>query len=567
MAKPNITSIIHPHCLQKHADWKKFRLTMGSSQKFIDNYLQKFSTREDNNDFNLRKRITPNPAFAKAAVLEIRNNIYKCMGDIVRLNGSEGYQSAVIGENGGVDRQNSSMDYFIGMEILQELLSMGKVGVYIDRPQAEIYTKADAKKSVPYVYLYTAEQIRSWSYTDDGVLESVLLEDERPVCDDEYNLTTTGERTFRHLQLTEEGVRLTIYDTKGDQQESMILNLTAIPFVVAELSDSLLEMSADYQIAMLNMESSDINYSLQANFPFYTEQFIPNARHFAADDGEGDPEGQSSQGEHQVGSTKGRLYGKNLERPGFIHPSSEPLSISMEKQEKMKETIRHLMQLAIAALRPVRASAESKQQDQSGLKDGLAYIGMELQRLETGISLAWADYDRDSAATIKYPEVYDLRTVTERLAEAENYKSMINLPSIKYQKEVAKTIIRTLMENTVSNDDLQSMYSQIDNAEGIAIDPEVLRLDAEAGLVDLTTASGIRLYPEGAVATAKTEHIERLSAIAIAQSVAPIDSQAGGSEAGGIRGVDDDAADDDKTDNSTVSKKKPTRGKQVGGKE
>jgi hypothetical protein len=38
-----------------------------------------------------------------------------------------------------------------------------------------------------------------------------------------------------------------------------------------------MEDIADYQIALMNLESSDINYMLKSNFPFYVEQYDPRA--------------------------------------------------------------------------------------------------------------------------------------------------------------------------------------------------------------------------------------------------------------------------------------------------
>ena len=71
---------------------------------------------------------------------------------------------------------------------------------------------------------------------------------------------------------------------------------------------------------------------------------------------------------------EGRRYGKGLERPGFIHPSSEPLEVSMAKQKELKEDIRTLIGLNLASLQSRRASAESKQEDVRTKEEGLSFI-------------------------------------------------------------------------------------------------------------------------------------------------------------------------------------------------
>jgi hypothetical protein len=42
--------------------------------------------------------------------------------------------------------------------------------------------------------------------------------------------------------------------------------------VVFNISDSLLADAADYQIALLNLNSADLGFALKANYPVYTEQ-------------------------------------------------------------------------------------------------------------------------------------------------------------------------------------------------------------------------------------------------------------------------------------------------------
>jgi len=556
----------NPTYLEKYSDWEKFRYVMGPTQKFIDKYLEYFSSRESHTEFAERKNITPNPAYAKSLLLELRNNIYKCMCEITRIGGPETYSKAIVGLNGGVDRQNSSMNYFIGMTLLTELLAMGRVGVFVDRPSNPLYTRLDDKKSVPYIYMYTAEHILNWTHGDYGELTAILLRDKIP------EINTDGLQTgyiynYRLLQLTDNGVTVNILDANGLTISTAVLNLPAIPFAIAELSDSLLELTANYQIALLNIESSDISYTLRSNFPFYTEQFVPQARHFSNQnnsDGQGDSTDShdgSPTGDRAIGNNRGRLYAKGLERPGFINPSSEPLNASMSKQGDIKATMRNLMHMSLANLEPVRASADSKNADNMGMSAGLSYIGLELERLETTIGQLWSNYSRSEYPAIKYPEEYDLRTMEERLAESDSLKKMINLPSMTYQKRVAEKIIHTLMHNQVSQADLDTMLTEIQASKGIAIDPEVLRLDVEAGLVDKKTASDIRLYPEGSAEIAKEEHIDDLKAIAIAQSpnmgaAASLDDPPRGADPQDTR-----LSNEDKKDPTAISGRKPVRGK------
>lgn len=538
-----IQDYLHPQYGKKVTSWEKWRYVVGSSEEFINRYLKLYSNRETIDDYNARRLMSPNPAYAKSCLIEIRNSIYGCLRDIKRIGGPQGYQYAMQQD---VDMSEASMNYFIGVHVLYELLAMAKVGVYVDRPAIDIVTKADAVKARPYIYMYKAEQIRSWTY-EGKVLTSVLLEDMAPKIDEKTGLTIGEEKRYRHIYLDDGVVAVDTYDS-SKLIDSKTLTIGVIPFAIAEISDSLLEDTADYQIALLNIESSDINYVIRSNFPFYTEQYAPTAKHFT-DTGDDDAQGDEN---IKVGAASGRRYAKGMERPGFIHPSSEPILASMQKSDSLKQTMRHLMQLTIASLKPVRESAESKQQDNRGLSAGLSYIGMELQRLENQIAEIWAAYDNVEPAYVVYPEIYDIRSPEERLSEADKYTKIIDVPSLSYKKHICKKIIRALCENDAPNDLLISMLDEIDSAPAICLSSEDLRQDTTLGLVDQETASKIRTYPAGSVEKAKAEQVERLAKIAIAQTEG----------AAAARGVgDNDTAKLDKQTPDSPDGRKPQRGK------
>ena len=76
--------IRHPQHSLMSLEWEKFRLTFEGGIFFKSKYLKTFSTRETSDDFNSRREMSHVPAHAKAAILDIRNAIFKRMVDIVR---------------------------------------------------------------------------------------------------------------------------------------------------------------------------------------------------------------------------------------------------------------------------------------------------------------------------------------------------------------------------------------------------------------------------------------------------------------------------------------------------
>lgn len=533
-------NITHPHYTAKLQDWQKWRAVYDGGQYFIDQYLKPFSSREGDVAFKRRKDISYNPAFAKEAVNEIKNSIFQRLTDISRVGGSVSYKDAVIGKNGGINLLGESMTSFVGRRILPELLTMARVGVFVDMPSVSGITVADAIGKRPYIYMYHAEDIRSWCYdeeTNTNEYNNVLLRDYFNTYDEETGLPIGIACRYKRLWIAADNlVHVQYYDSDGEKifrdseaanigQGEIVLQIDKIPFVVIELSDSLLSEVANYQIALLNLASSDMAYSMFSNFPFYTEQFEPRAMtefvrkpsHLAG--GESSDAQSGKPEEIKVGTTTGRRYPKGLERPQFINPSPDPLRASMEKQEQLKMEIRQLVNLSVSNLQPRGQSADSKKADNDGLEAGLSYIGMELETMERKIAEFWDMYEHKGAATINYPETYEIRSPTEKQSEAESLQKVaICVPAKTYQKEVAKRIVRLTISKSTSVETLKKIEQEIDSAPGITTDPDTISKDIEIGICDLNTGSKLRGYPEGTVEKASQDHTDRLARIAQSQA-------------------------------------------------
>jgi len=530
-----ITSITHPEFDENLMNWEKYRYTFAGGHAFVEKYLKQFSTKENSVDFNRRMEITYCPAHAKAALMDIKNAIYQRMVDIKREGGPDNYIKACKGEDNGVDYNGNSINSFIGRLILPELLSMAKVGVYVDKdPILNDTSRKETENVRPYIYMYPIEAIRSWTVTKQGILTALLLEDTVDVIDELSGLVMGTVKNYRHLQLANNGVVVEFYTANGTliPEKSTILQLTRIPFMTFELTHSLLVDVADYQIALLQLASSDIHYSWKSNYPFYIEQFdviaeMSMLRQARPSDNATETTGAGTSDESQIaknqsidlGTRQGRRYPKGVDAPSFIHPSSEPLLASMKKQDQMREEIRQLINLALTSVESKR-SAESKQEDAKSLEAGLSYIGLELEYGEREIVKIWSEYENYSkTATIAYPNNYSLKTDADRRKEAKEMREELpKVPSKTYQKEMAKQIVEINMGHKVNSETLKKMQDEIEASAVVVTDPEIIVKDHEAGFVGTDLASELRGYPKGEAEKAKTDHTERLARIAAAQS-------------------------------------------------
>jgi len=541
MAKVRIPDIRHPLYELFYDSWRKWRLTFEAGDEFIRVYLKQYSKNETNEEFKMRREITYCPAFAKAAVIEVRNSIYQRLSDITRAGGSKSYRDAVIGKEGGVDLLGSSMNTFMGVEVLEELLVMSRVGVYVDMPQKRGETMATNQGIRPYLYCYKVEDIRSWDDDESSSpneYRAVLLRDRLYEKDDELQLPCSSY-TIRYRYYWKDAhnqIFVQFYDADGNETGPTIHleGITRIPFVTLDLNSSLMTDICNYQIALLNLASTDMAYATSANFPFYTEQYNELA----------DPQYTKNQGavtvdnltggvietpksntdgstEVKVGVNRGRRYPSKLDRPGFISPSTEPMQVSMEKQEQLKLDIRLLINLAIANIQPKMASAESKKVDVRGLESGLSYVGLVMEDGERRIADIWHEYENVSSIDreVKYPDKYSLRNQADVFEEIDQLKkNMTSTPSIGYKRTLAKRIAELLIGQRVTPDELRKIYKEIDNADVVDVLIEKLEKDVELGYLSRALAAKLRGYPEKDLAVADEEHIARIKAIQVAQA-------------------------------------------------
>ena len=209
--KPNV--ITHPDYDGMIGEWGKFRFTFEGGHAFVEEYLERFSAREGNSDFQSRMDICYSPSHAKDAIIDIKNAIYQRMIDIIREDGPKTYQKSVVGELGGIDLQANTMTSFIGTKVLPELLAMGKVGVFIDKPAVEEgASRADTRDVHPYLYMYRVEDIRAWAKDKSGNYTSLLLRDYQDLTCDDYGLVCAQTDEYRLLRINESGqVDVTFY--------------------------------------------------------------------------------------------------------------------------------------------------------------------------------------------------------------------------------------------------------------------------------------------------------------------------------------------------------------------
>ena len=546
---PELLLTTHSRFFDHYGEWSKWRTVYEGGQGFINAYLEKFSSREDEETFSKRKRVTPTASFAASSIDEVRDAILNRLHLVRRVGGSELYESATRGEGFGVDLHGNSMTTFIGQEVLPELLVMQRVGVYMDMPSMLPEDRVTQDSISPYIYIYPREDVLDWREMRDhpGRLQFVSLLD-RPI-----QGPLAGKVINRQMTLLNDGVLVEFFQPTDeasalfklgvgnihseasveaiaqmppmspiDNQTVFLRGLKEIPFWLADIGRSLMRPVANHQIALMNLESSDIGYCLMANFPFYVEQ----GGKYGADhlNGPGSADGTAAGGvarkrEIQVGGNTGRQY-SGEKQPDFINPSPEPMRVSMEKQANLKSDIRRLLHQQVAGLSPnSQQSADSAEFQERPLEAGLSHIGHVLQVLENAVGRFWTNYrTRDERPTVTYPSVWSLETDRDRHSKADDLtKLRVTIPSKTFQHAVSKQIADTLLAGKITQEEMDSIHAEIDSSPGVTADPETIALLIEKNVLDLENAAVLAGVPPEAPKKAEDDHARRLERITIAQ--------------------------------------------------
>lgn len=545
----SIANLFHPLFLGKMNNWNLWRDVYEGGDNFLDSYLKHYSTRETAEDFAIRKALSPIPTFARAAIKDIRNSIFQRLVNVTRKGGTPNYQKAMTGEGAGVDNRGSSMTGFIGKQVLDELLVMGSVGVYVDAPSVSEATLLTDASHKAYLYTYRVDQILNWVKNDPenpNEYQSITLRENEDTFDDVHGMPNGTRKRTRHVWINGETGKVNVQFHYADETivtPTHELQLTKIPFVFFDLGESLIADAASYQIALLNLWSSNVAYAIQSGFPIYTEQRdmhgvgghlkkTQNASGTASAGGQG-----ASDTEIRVGVARGRAYGEGMERPDFISPSSEPLIASMDMCDRLKKDIREIINLAVVNM-GVQASAESKNMDNSGLEAGLSFIGLVLEAGEREIARHWASYESVTpssrlVAVVAYPQRWSLQSAADKILDATNLHAVVSkLPSRSAKKETAKILVSTLLANTVGQDIMERILKEIDAANYTTSDPETIQMAKEQGLLSAKTGAEALGFDGKEAKIAAEEHIARLTEIAKHQA-----------PPGGVQGVPDTQAD------------------------
>jgi hypothetical protein len=491
-------------------DWVEWRYCYSAGRLFRDEYLERFSDRETKKEFARRRDLTPIPSYARLEITRVRNALTQRFPDIIRRGGTKAWQEAVAGIGRGVDRRGSSMNSYLSKYLVPEVLVMRRVGVLVDAPRVIGETAADVPENFrPYLNYYPVEHIERLipaPVESPSDWSAVLVKD----INREYDVETgsvTDVQTWRYYYLDPaRGNRVTIqkFNDKGEELESPIrTNLTAVPFVVFDILDSLIKDVCSYQIAHLNLISADTSYAIDANYPFMVRQrgnAIP--AHLLGEDDE-----------MFIGVKKGLWYDKGLDAPSFISPPVEPMKTSLELRKGFREEVHEMVTGALAALG-----------EDGTMESGLAFIGQCLEDGESRLWDHWAAYEqinpsRRKTPQILFPEDWSLKTEEERLNEAEKYIDLMNkLPGQKGKKTAAKTAYDRWLRGRIPLAELDAIKAEVDAAPYSISDPDIVIKAKKEGIFSAETSALALGANEDEAEKAKKDKEDTQKAIMAAQT-------------------------------------------------
>lgn len=490
-------------------DWLEWRYCYEGGRLFRDTYLERYSDREEKDEFIRRRNLTPIPTYARREINRVKNALTQRFPDISRRGGTDLWRDAIEGNERGVDRRGSSMNNYLAKRVVSDLLVMGKVGILVDAPQVTGPSRADVPTGfAPYLVTYQVEfiplMVPAPAESPSDWL-AVLLED-LDVSIDPRTGAQTDTKSYRYYWLDpDRGNKLSIQrmDENGSPIGAAIqTGLDAVPFVLADIGGSLIKDVCSHQITLLNMISTDSNYAIDSNYPFMVRQRSNVAQDYLI----------GEDGQATTGVKKGLFYDMGLEAPKFISPPTEPMKASLELRRELKAEVRELVTGAIEDL------------GDGSLEAGLAFIGSCLQESESRLWDHWgayeeADPERRESYTVAYPDSWSLKTDMERLEEAEKYIDLMNkLPGQKGKKEASKSAYDRLYRGKLAADDLDAIKAEVDAAPYTTSDAKIIIEAKKEGLVGPETGSLALGFNEDEWEKAEEAQVRRAKAIVEAQA-------------------------------------------------
>lgn len=513
----------HPEHMADRLLWVGYQLAYDGGTRYIRDNLVK-GVRESTADYNNRMELTHCPNICAQAVEELRDALFQRMVFIQRNGGSSTYHAATEGQLDGVDLRSSKMDSFIGLHVVPQLLIKRRVGVLVDMPQDIGQTLADIKGKHPYINVYNAEQILNWTTDARGEYTSLLLGEVVDELDQLYNFPLRTIDHYRYFVKTPEGVTVSFFDTEGVLIASYPLQIDRIPFVLFEISRSILKDAHRYQRVIMNLESTEAMFCFNQNHPLYYEFYDASVEGIQLrgyneennDDGIADDGENSKEVEIQIGHGRGRRFPKDLSAPGYTSPNPETLKVSMEKVSQLKREMREIINLNVLNVLASRVTSNAKV-DREGLENKMACLGDVLETGEQRIANMWAMFEGSTPAVIKYPDNYGIQKPQDVLDANKGLFELADLiPSPEFRREVSKVVARRVLQGFVSNDDMQRILGEIASVQypfGVGTILESLKIGAITN-AQLEEALGL---PKGTMNQAMLDRAERAARIAEAQ--------------------------------------------------
>lgn len=498
---------------------ERWRLIKEGGDDFVDKYLIQ-RAKELASAFQTRKEMTYDPATAASAVDDVVNSLAARL-DITRSGDSPEYQDIIAGNNGGVDKNGSSMNDFLIAKTIPELCFMKKVCWAVHN-----FTEDDDIRKVPYIVQHPVEEIFNWAYRN-GQLTAFALKFNASVIDEETGLEAEEKEIIRAYKLTPGGVE-TWLQTEDDIEIDPLtleagssratLALTRIPVVVFDLPVGLLSKIDKMQIAMLNLESADIEWLRVANITLYVEQgngHVPQAAMIKSED----PTVESDSYEITLGSAQGRRYAMNAEKPDFIAPPADPIRTSMEKQAQIEKKVKEILKATMSSMS--LASAESIQLLGQGMESCLFAIGTVLKLGEDAFASLFHEYmgRGEKVITISYPKKYELRTEADRLKKSKELKDISKtIGSNTAKKYLEIDVAKTLLDGRVPHDQMKIIEEEIIASTFCIYDPETVSTLVEGGIISHSLGATALGAPSNDYANAEAEHIRRIVAVKVSQT-------------------------------------------------
>jgi len=390
----------HPEWEEFSALWKKYRLAYLANEEYYTSTVDKFSTKESDEQWRGRIKKAYNALPCKNYVSKMQNMTWRKRYDY-EYSADDAFVNELVQND--VDGKGSSLFNYHVNSLLKWVPTYGRVWIYTAMHSftGMITLEEQMEQGLnPYLITVSPENVVNWKYKENSQSEfdALLMK----TVDEKIN--QWGFCDYKKVYMLYRPDGITKYDDEGNKLVEYGNTIGKVPFSLIDIGESFLSDIVRIACAAVNLASGNYNFLEKSNFPLLTQK------------------GQEKLEGFDAGAQKGVFLGPDGELKYTEYPTGS-LDFNAATMEKLQELAdRAASQKYESIATHVRQSGESQKENFKDVDAALSWIN---HTISEGLGQAiefMGDYLGKPGVELSYspPVTYLNESADEMVLRAQN---------------------------------------------------------------------------------------------------------------------------------------------------